>query len=405
MPRLIPTAVDYSMNNAYFPGDIVPSLMFVKRRGAAIGNSGFGGKRRRDEIVFGFRELSMGNLANQTGQVGWKTFDGRCISDKGEMNEEPSRKEKQLYVYETYDSERESAHDPSVCKTCKEWEDVRKDEKRRQEEVCERRLERRVEKEERRRRKGKQVETAATRMLEEYMQDYGRRAGASTDGVSSTDFQSLDPKFGKGLLDAVTVAAAKETATNPISHSGAMSETSDSEYESDFLSDDDLSTCRDGVPSPRRRARRADPPTRRIFDRARNGMPEGCGGGVKDIIITGETPRRHIAWHRQKYALYGRVRSWDGMIGLLRVDERSMPGYSTGMQNLGANLEESEYWSVITNMFICGYVVGGSTFVGEWRMAAGDPLKPGWSGAILMSLREEEDGEEPVWEAVGGEAT
>jgi hypothetical protein len=120
-------------------------------------------------------------------------------------------------------------------------------------------------------------------------------------------------------------------------------------------------------------------------------------------VITGETPRRHVAWHRQMYRLYGRVRSWDGMIGMLRVDERSMPGYTSGMQNLAEDLEESEYWSVITNMFICGYIVGGRTFVGEWRMAASDPLKPGWSGPILMSLREQEDGEEPVWEPVGGE--
>ena len=92
------------------------------------------------------------------------------------------------------------------------------------------------------------------------------------------------------------------------------------------------------------------------------------------------------------------------MIGLLRVDERSIPGYSSGLENLGGHLEESDYWSVITNMFICGYIVGGRTFVGEWRMAASDPLKPGWSGPVLMSLREQEDGEEPVWEPVGGEA-
>jgi len=113
--------------------------------------------------------------------------------------------------------------------------------------------------------------------------------------------------------------------------------------------------------------------------------------------VTGETPKRHIAWSRQMYRLYGRVRSWDGMIGMLRVDERSTPG----LNDLDG---QSGYLSAITNMFICGYIVGGKTFVGEWRMAACDPIKPGWSGPILMSLREQEVGEDPVWEPVGGPA-
>jgi hypothetical protein len=43
-----------------------------------------GGKKRRDEIVFGFRELGMGRLASQAGQLDWKTVDGRCVTDKEE---------------------------------------------------------------------------------------------------------------------------------------------------------------------------------------------------------------------------------------------------------------------------------------------------------------------------------
>lgn len=410
--------------------------MFVKRRAAG---SSFGGKCKRDEIVFGFRELGM---ASREGQAEWRTVDGKCITDKeldsfsGEgAKEEPEQKTRQLYVYETYDPEKESAHDASVCKTCREWVEVRRNERRRQDEACERKLERRLEKEERRRKgKGRQRGSSddenATKVLEEYMEDYGKRSGMVATGVSgpsSMDFEPLDTRFGEELMDAVTTAAAASDAS--------MSELSDSDSDQESFSedDDDMSLCYsacdsseeedDDLHSRPRRSRRLSvlgddlphgepsranvPSTRRVFDRTRVGAPEGCSGGVRDIVITGETPRRHVAWHRQMYRLYGRVRSWDGMIGLLRVDERSMPGYSTGSgqpQQGQTALEESEYWSAITNMFICGYVVGGKTFVGEWRMAANDPLKPGWSGPILMSLREREDGDASVWESVGGEA-
>jgi hypothetical protein len=344
-----------------------------------------------------------------------------------------------LYVYETYDPEKESVHDASVCKTCKEWEEVRRDERRRQAESSERRLERRVDREERR--KGKERQRAgdedATRILEEYMQDYGRRAGVATEAsrTSSMDFKPLDSRFGKDIFSAAAKSAAAMQSRGSVPHSGAASEPSDSEYESDSPdsdgesssssasdSDDDDPQSRPRRPLPKRplhRARKISVPSNDLprsepasFDPHSQshlpaahvvGAPEGCCDGVKDIVITGETPRRHLPWHRQMYRLYGRVREWDGMIGLLRVDERSVPGYSSGLQ-LGADLEESEYWSVITNMFICGYIVGGRTFVGEWRMAASDPLKPGWSGPIMMSLREQEDGEVSAWEPVGGDA-
>ena len=33
--------------------------------------------------------------------------------------------------------------------------------------------------------------------------------------------------------------------------------------------------------------------------------------------------------------------------------------------------------------------MGEHNFVGEWRVAASDPLRPTWSGAIVMSRRVE----------------
>ena len=51
--------------------------------------------------------------------------------------------------------------------------------------------------------------------------------------------------------------------------------------------------------------------------------------------------------------------------------------------------------NTISNFFIFGYVVGESNFVGEWRVAATDPLSPTWGGAIVMS-RKVEGGEGPA---------
>ena len=41
----------------------------------------------------------------------------------------------------------------------------------------------------------------------------------------------------------------------------------------------------------------------------------------------------------------------------------------------------------MSNIFIFGYLVGEHNFVGEWRVAASDPLRPTWGGAFVMSRR------------------
>ncbi|KAK0452055.1 uncharacterized protein EV420DRAFT_1702421 [Desarmillaria tabescens] len=72
--------------------------------------------------------------------------------------------------------------------------------------------------------------------------------------------------------------------------------------------------------------------------------------GVQDVIVTGSTDDRHgQAWNH--YVYYGRVRRWDGMIGILRVPRD---------RGLGK-------W------FFYGYIVGGKNFVGNWRITHEDP--------------------------------
>jgi hypothetical protein len=102
--------------------------------------------------------------------------------------------------------------------TCKEWEDVRRNERRKQDEACERKLERRVEREEERRRKEEGERNMQLRCWRSTCKITANEAGISADGVSrssSMDFEPLDSKFGKNLSDAVAAAAAKSAAVGP----------------------------------------------------------------------------------------------------------------------------------------------------------------------------------------------
>ncbi|KDR85898.1 hypothetical protein GALMADRAFT_218961 [Galerina marginata CBS 339.88] len=135
------------------------------------------------------------------------------------------------------------------------------------------------------------------------------------------------------------------------------------------------------------------PATRREYDRARIGV--ACKG-VRDVVITGETPSSSsrgrtglghgaagaggqgaggqggqgigVARLWQAYTCYGRVRMWDGLVGILRITRTPQINY----------------------IFIFGYVVGETNFVGEWRVAASDPLRPVWGSAFVMSRRGED---------------
>ncbi|KAJ7691429.1 hypothetical protein B0H17DRAFT_1331097 [Mycena rosella] len=95
---------------------------------------------------------------------------------------------------------------------------------------------------------------------------------------------------------------------------------------------------------------------------------EGACDGVQDVIFTGETDPRHgMAWHHYEYA--GRVRPWDGLIGLvMRPRDRSL-GLAT--------------------YFISGHLIGRDTFEGTWQMAAQDVLAPSWGGSVCFARGEE----------------
>ncbi|KAF4576325.1 hypothetical protein EYR36_001075 [Pleurotus pulmonarius] len=89
--------------------------------------------------------------------------------------------------------------------------------------------------------------------------------------------------------------------------------------------------------------------------------------GVRDILIHGSSDLPHaLAWH--PFAFRGRVRPWDGLIGILRVSKEG----------------------TVPTTFFYGYIVGGKNFVGNWRNVGVemDAGVPAWEGAFSMSKRE-----------------
>ncbi|KAK7030845.1 hypothetical protein VNI00_013953 [Paramarasmius palmivorus] len=94
-----------------------------------------------------------------------------------------------------------------------------------------------------------------------------------------------------------------------------------------------------------------------------------CRGScnIQDVLLTGSTDERHgKAWNH--YTFHGRVRSWDGCVGLARVPRDPTNG----------------------RLFFYGHLVGGGkNFVGNWRFAGSDPNMPAYEGALCMGKREE----------------
>ncbi|KAJ7064215.1 hypothetical protein C8F01DRAFT_40376 [Mycena amicta] len=90
--------------------------------------------------------------------------------------------------------------------------------------------------------------------------------------------------------------------------------------------------------------------------------------GVQDVVFTGETDPHHgQAWHH--YDFSGRVRPWDGLIGLVMRPRNRTIGLAT--------------------FFISGHLVGADTFEGTWQMAAHDVLAPSWGGSFCLARGEE----------------
>nr|GAT43076.1 predicted protein [Mycena chlorophos] len=92
----------------------------------------------------------------------------------------------------------------------------------------------------------------------------------------------------------------------------------------------------------------------------------GCDG-VQDVVFTGETDEHHgQAWHHYEFS--GRVRPWDGLIGLV-------------MRPQNRNLGHATY-------FLSGHLVGRDTFEGTWQVASEDVLAPSWGGSLCMARGE-----------------
>ncbi|KAJ7465818.1 hypothetical protein B0H11DRAFT_62665 [Mycena galericulata] len=95
---------------------------------------------------------------------------------------------------------------------------------------------------------------------------------------------------------------------------------------------------------------------------------EGACDGVQDVVFSGGTDPSHgMAWHHYEYA--GRVRPWDGLIGLVMRPRNRTIGLAT--------------------YFISGHLVGRDTFEGTWQMASQDVLAPSWGGSVCFARAEE----------------
>ncbi|KAL1672769.1 hypothetical protein EV122DRAFT_271289 [Schizophyllum commune] len=94
---------------------------------------------------------------------------------------------------------------------------------------------------------------------------------------------------------------------------------------------------------------------------------------TSSILLVGTTDERHAAaWFDWEY--YGRVRSCDGMIGLLRFPKAGSQ-YATG------------HWHS-SYTFFYGYIIGGRNFVGTWRRVFPD----GTMGPVLFGENGEDIG-------------
>ncbi|KAJ7056648.1 hypothetical protein C8F01DRAFT_993024 [Mycena amicta] len=92
--------------------------------------------------------------------------------------------------------------------------------------------------------------------------------------------------------------------------------------------------------------------------------------GIQDIIFTGETDLRHgQAWNSFKFV--GRVRAYDGLIGILRVSVGGAPDPRLG------------------TLFFYGLIIGGHKIVGNWRATHQDVSVPAYESAFTMARRDE----------------
>ncbi|KAF8971877.1 hypothetical protein BDZ97DRAFT_1913764 [Flammula alnicola] len=442
----LPARTDNSMSNAWFPGRL-GEVAFAPRR---VGGPGAGSTRtrgeegasasdgagagrdktreRRDEVVFaldGERPDLWAEGACAAAGAGAGAGGGNHSATKPTAN--GNNANNNAYVYETYDPARVSAHDDwhqvpvhsadadlspttlaspppppplsnnPACARCAGIERARRAERRRAEREARKEMARRV--------------------LDGALRAFGvegdrrRRAGGDGDGIGDEEdmrMQDLDVR-GFGLrLEGEEGDVDEDEDEEDNSEEDEEDEDAQIEVLGDDFPDgqpafwmeeppfDEHGTSEEEEQAQRREGgvrmdvddpssfAPAKPPstskppkrsyiaaTRREFDRARI-TTASCpsSNNNNSILLTGHTPASGLAWG-QRYTTYGRVRGWDGLVGLLRVGR-----------------------APVNYIFIFGYVVGERTFVGEWRVAASDPLRPTWGSAFVMSRVGGEEEEE-----------
>ncbi|KAF8155201.1 hypothetical protein K438DRAFT_1862789, partial [Mycena galopus ATCC 62051] len=101
-----------------------------------------------------------------------------------------------------------------------------------------------------------------------------------------------------------------------------------------------------------------------------------------------------MAWHHYEYA--GRVRPWDGLIGLI-MRPVSVPVYLSlphpsflfCAYTDTMSLPQRDRTLGLATFFISGHLAGRDTFEGTWQMASQDVLAPSWGGSICLARGEE----------------
>lgn len=101
-----------------------------------------------------------------------------------------------------------------------------------------------------------------------------------------------------------------------------------------------------------------------------------------------------MAWHHYEYA--GRVRPWDGLIGLIMRPVNILQlllrfSFSPGSyRNANAiSFLQRDRTLGLATFFISGHLVGRDTFEGTWQIAAQDVLAPSWGGSVCLARGEE----------------
>lgn len=94
------------------------------------------------------------------------------------------------------------------------------------------------------------------------------------------------------------------------------------------------------------------------------------------------------AWSH--YLFYGRVRTWDGLIVILRVPVSGAPLCVFALFYDLTTLATFLFQRFAQGGWVfTGYLVGGQNLVGNWRATEQDVGVPAWEGPFVMSRRDD----------------